>query len=146
VRAVPGAVGSAPVKDPRKVFIGGKHRSGHGRQDTAARPHALLSSATPARAKQRGGVCFHRAYRVGPGPPSLSLWSWLAGVFSRALCQPRPRGAMPTLAPGPLSGLHGLAARRVARAPTRARAQQRADGLLSCRAHLFFKGDSFCQF
>jgi hypothetical protein len=56
-------------------------RSGHGSQGTAARRRALLSDATSARAKQHGGVCFHRARRVGPGPPSLSLWPWVAGFF-----------------------------------------------------------------
>ena len=49
-----------------------------GSQSTAARRRALLSGATSARANQHGGVCFHRARLVGPGPPSLSLRPWVA--------------------------------------------------------------------
>jgi hypothetical protein len=49
-------------------------RSAHGSQGTAARRRALLSGATSTtRDKQHGGGCFHRARRVGPGPPPLSL-------------------------------------------------------------------------
>ena len=60
-----------------------------GSQSTAARRRALLSGATSARANQHGGVCFHRARRVGPGPPSLSLRPWVA--FFSVLCASRAR-------------------------------------------------------
>ena len=84
----------APRQQPEHASTehGGErfYRCGHGSQGTAARRRALLSDATSARAKQHGGVCFHKARRVGPGPPSLSLWPWVAGFFCRDLGQPRP--------------------------------------------------------
>ena len=60
-----------------------------GSQSTAARRRALLPGATSARANQHGGVCFHRARLVGPGPPSLSLRPWVA--FFSVLCASRAR-------------------------------------------------------
>jgi hypothetical protein len=62
-----------------------------GSHSTAARRRALLTGATPARANQHGGVCFHRARRLGPGPPSLSLWPWVAVFFFAVLCASRAR-------------------------------------------------------
>ena len=110
-----------------------------------------------ARAQQHGGVRFCRGHvsqrktarrgllsqsapRGPPGHPRSPCGpGWL--FFFAVVCASRAQRCDSW----PLLGLSGRPARRVARSPTRARAQQHAGGLF-CRAHFILMEAGFVNF
>ena len=115
-------------------------RCGHDSQGTAARRRAFLSGPRQPEKNSTAGFAFTERPAWAPGHPRSPCGPGWLGFFA-VVCASRAQRCDSW----PLLGLSGRPARRVARSPTRARAQQHAGGLF-CRAHFFLMEAGFVNF